>query len=166
VRRRPLVTGAALPAVALSALALAWSFGAPWLAEEYVDEAAGIWPDHPRTAYDRLDRARSLNPLSARPDLVGGSIALRLDDRRTAERRFRAAIAREPGESYGHLELGAILVDSGRRAEGIRTLARARALHPRDFFARNALKRARRGGRIDIARMNEDIRRQARELGE
>ena len=76
---RPLVSGLvpALATVAV-AVALALSFGAPWLADRYVTQAAAIYRSRPAQAFDRLDSAAALNPLSPRPRAVAGSIALRM----------------------------------------------------------------------------------------
>jgi len=106
-----------------------------------------------------------LNPLSPRPRAVAGSIALRMGRTAAAERYFRQALERDPHYAYSYLELGAIAVDTGRRAEGVRLLARAVALEPRDQVAARTLARARRGRRIDIAKMNDALRRRTLRLG-
>ncbi|MDQ3935626.1 MAG: tetratricopeptide repeat protein, partial [Actinomycetota bacterium] len=142
------------------------SLAGPWLSERYTDQALDLWSEEPAPAFDKLDTAASLNPLSPGPDVAAGSIALRLDRPAEAEERFRAALEREPGDSYSHLELGSVLVNDGRRAEGLAHLRRARELDPRDQIIRRALRRARRGGEIDIAAMNEEIAERYRELGD
>jgi tetratricopeptide (TPR) repeat protein len=163
---RPLAAGAPLAAAAaVAGVALAMSFGAPWFADRYVEQAARIWPALPARAFDKLDGASALNPLSPRPKAVAGSIALRLGRPATAERYFREALDRDSRDAYSYLELGAIAVDAGRRAEGLRLLARAVALEPRDDVAASTYRRARRGRRIDIAAMNETLRRHTLRLG-
>jgi O-antigen ligase/polysaccharide polymerase Wzy-like membrane protein len=156
-----------LPAVAAVAggLVLGLSFAGPWLAELEVSQAASSWPAHPGLAFRKLNTASDLNPLSTRPKVIAGSIALRLGDLRLAERYFREALRRDARDAYSYLELGAIEVDTGRRADGIRLLGRAAALQPRDDVTAAALRRARRGGRIDITRMNEELRRRTIRLG-
>src|SRR5205085_1852769 len=84
---------------------------------------------------DRLDSASSLNPLGPRPKAVAGSIALRLGRTGLAERYFRGALDRDPHYAYSYLELGALAVNAGRRSEGLRLLAAAVALEPRDEVA-------------------------------
>ncbi|HEX8065113.1 MAG TPA: O-antigen ligase family protein [Thermoleophilaceae bacterium] len=164
--RRPYASGAGAALASLAAVALGLVFLAPFWSERYVKQAAEVWATDPESAFDRLDRAAAFNPLSPRPDLVAGSMALQLDRLRDADVRFRAALDREPGVSYAWLELGAIAVNEGRRAEGVRLLRRARRLDPRDGATRRALARAVRGKRIDIAAMNDAYRERYREIGE
>ena len=164
--RRPLVAGAPLVVVvAVAAAALLLGLGTPWLSDRYVTQAAGIWSASPARAFSKLDSASALNPLSPRPKAVAGSIALRLGRPSAAERYFRAALDRDSRYAYSYLELGAIAVDSGRRAEGLRLLTRAATLEPRDDTVATTLRRARRGRRIDIAAMNESLRRRTVRLG-
>jgi tetratricopeptide (TPR) repeat protein len=164
--RAPLAARAApAVAVAVAGLVLALSFAAPWLAERQVDGAARIWPVRPARAFDKLRSASALNPLSPRPKAVAGSIALRLGDLRTARGYFRQALERDSRDAYSYLELGAIASNTGPSAAAVGLLRRASQLHPRDEVTAAALRRARRGKRIDIARMNEQIRRRTLELG-
>jgi len=166
-RRRPLAAGPAGAAVAVAgAIVLGLSLAGPWLAELYTSQAIALWRYDDDRAFDKLDRAASLNPLSPAPDVAAGSIALRLDRPEEAESRFREALEREPGDSYSHLELGAIVFNDGRRAEGLRHLRRARRLDPHDEIIEGAVARARRGREIDIAAMNEAIATRYRELGD
>ena len=164
--RRPLVGGwPVVAAVSGAALLLALSFAGPWLSERYIGQAVGVWTTNSARAFDDLDSASSLDPLSARPKLFAGSIALRLGRIAAAERYFRQALERDPRDAYSRLELGALTVNSGRRAEGVAILASARRLEPRDAIARRALRLALRGQRIDIAAINQEIAAHARRLG-
>ncbi|HKP90591.1 MAG TPA: hypothetical protein VJT75_11545, partial [Thermoleophilaceae bacterium] len=164
--RRPLAAApVAAAAVAIAAVVLALSFGAPWLADRYLNQAEELWQTRPGRAFDKLDTAASLNPLSPLPDATAGAIALRLDRPRTAERYYRRAIDRDPNGGAAYLELGAIVYESGRRPEGLRLLRRASALQPRDEVTSRVLRRARRGGRIDIDAMNDALRRRTAKLG-
>jgi tetratricopeptide (TPR) repeat protein len=164
--RRPLAAApVAAAAVATLALVLVLSFGAPWFADRYSSQAARVWGTRPARAFDKLDTASDLNPLSPRPKLLAGAIALRLDRPKLAERYYREAIDRDPNGGAAHLELGAIVYASGRRAEGTRLLARAAALQPRDEVTAGVLRRARRGGRIDIVAINDALRRRTAKLG-
>ena len=165
-RRRPLAAGPGAAVAAVALLALAISLGGPWLSERYTDQALGLWRADSGRAFDKLDRAAALNPLSPVPDVAAGSILLRLGRPGEAEQRFRDALEREPGDSYSHLELGAVLVNAGRRTEGLGHLRRANTLDPRDRIIRRTLRRARRGGRINIDAMNDDIAERYRELGD
>ena len=104
-------------AVALAAAALAAvSLAAPWLSERYVHQAGSSWRSDPESAFQALDRAASLNPLSPIPDLTAGTIAVRLGRLPEASDRFEAALERDPTAAYANLQLGAIASEQGRRA--------------------------------------------------
>jgi tetratricopeptide (TPR) repeat protein len=166
-RSRPLAAGApAIGVTAAAAVLLALSLAGPWFAQRYTDQALVLWRVDQEKAFDKLDRARSLNPLSSTPDVAGGSIAIELDETAEAEARFRAALERNPGDAHSHLRYGALAYNAGRRGEGIGHLRTAVLLNRRDEIVRRALRRARRGRVIDIKAMNEAIAERYRELGE
>ena len=153
----------AIAAVALAFCALVTSFGLPWLADRDTNRAATGWPTRPDEAFDRLERAARLNPLSSRPQLVGASIALRVGRLDLAEREFRAALRRDPRNAYAALELGAIASQRGQRRLARKLLARAVRLNPRDQLSVAALADVRAGKRVDIDRLNTAILEQARQ---
>jgi tetratricopeptide (TPR) repeat protein len=147
---------AALPIAAvllLGALAVA----GPLLAERDVERAGAVFATRPFESYARLDRAADLDPASDRPALVAGSIALRYGDLPRARAAFSDALARNPHGQYATLELGAIASVQGDRAQARELLDRAAALAPRDATAREARDIVRRGGVVDIARLNRRI---------
>jgi tetratricopeptide (TPR) repeat protein len=162
--RRPLARGPVGAAVVgLAGLAAAVSLALPWLSELNTRRAIEGWPSRPERAFERLDRAAGLNPLSARPELVAGTIALRLDRPREAERRFAAALDRDDRNAYAHLELGALLTQRTRtRARGRAELRRALELNPRDPVIGRIAREARGGRAVDIAGMNAEIQRRSR----
>jgi hypothetical protein len=122
VARRPLSrSSVVLGAVVLIACALA--LAAPVLAERSVQRALDTWRSDPDAAFEQLDRADTLNPLSDRARVVGGAIAVELGRLDRAEAEFSSALEREPDEAYALLELGAI---SGQRASDTRS-SRSRA---------------------------------------
>jgi tetratricopeptide (TPR) repeat protein len=147
----------ALLAGVLCAAALAYSFAAPWLSELEVQSAARSWTTAPRAAYDRLDSAASLNPLSAEPDLVAGNIALRYGDLARADRYFAGALARSPRDAYATLERGVIASNLGNRAAALAYLQQAAGLNPRDPVTRQALAAVRGGRRLSAAEVNRAI---------
>lgn len=157
--------GAVLALVAVTALVVAVSLGRPWFAAVQQDSAVAKWKGDPAAAFDDLDSAASLNPLSANPRLLGGSIALRLGQRAHAERLFRAALDRDPRDAYAHLELGALVAARGRRAEAVTLLTRASQLDPRDDIVRTVLKRVRGGKKVDLAAINQTLARRAEKAG-
>jgi hypothetical protein len=153
-----------LALVAVAALVAAASLTAPWLSERQIQSAARIWPREPLTAYGRLREAASLNPLSDRPYLVEGSIALRYDDLARARRAFSQALVRVPDDAYAALELGAIASQSGERARALVLLERAVRLDPRDPLAREALVTVRAGKRVSVQALNRSILLKAEQL--
>jgi tetratricopeptide (TPR) repeat protein len=154
-RLRPIVVLPVGAVLVLGALAIA----GPWLAERDVERAGAVFATRPMEAYARLDRASALDPLSDRPALVKGSIALRFGDLVRARSAFGDAVARNARGQYATLELGAIAAAQGRPAEARRLLERAVALAPRDPTAREALGIVRTGGVVDIAALNQRIYR-------
>jgi hypothetical protein len=136
----------ALVAVALIAAVVAFaSLALPWTAARYIDSAASGWPSDPEAAASHLDTARDLNPLTARADLVAGTIAVRSDDEREAEAAFARATEREPTNWYARLELGALDVLAGDRERGTAQLKRAQALNPDEPLIAAALRGVRGG---------------------
>ena len=133
------------------------SFALPWLAERDVSRAVDTWRSDPEAAYERLDRAASLNPVSARPALIEGAIAVQLDQARRAERAYREVIDREPRNAYAWLQLAALASARQDRDEAIRLIARARALTPRDEPTRRAAVVIRNGRQITPKQVNRIV---------
>jgi O-antigen ligase len=157
---RPVVPARRRATLGLGALALlagALAVAGPWLAERDVERAGAVFAHRPFEAYDRLDRAARLDPVSDRPALVKGSIALRFGDLPRAQAAFADALKRNPRGQYATLELGAIASVRGDRAGARRLLTRAVALAPRDGIAREALKVVTSGGAVDLATLNRRI---------
>ena len=67
-------------------------------------------------AYARLDRAASLNPLSAEPFVLQGSMALQIGDSDLARRAFERALDREPQNWYAYLQLAMLEGSLGNTA--------------------------------------------------
>jgi hypothetical protein len=153
-----------LPALAgvVLALAVATLLALPWLSEREASRAAENWREDVGAAYRALDRAAMLNPLSVRPALTAGSIAVQADDLARAEEEFREALERDADNSYALFELGLIASARGDRNEAISLLGRAAERSPRDSIVRAALRRARGGARLDPATVNQRILRRAR----
>jgi tetratricopeptide (TPR) repeat protein len=149
---------------ALAALAAAASLAAPWLSGLEVADASRIWPSKPLAAYERLDQAARLNPLSDEPYVLAGSIAVRFGDLERAKRAFTRALARVPDDAYATLELGAIASSRGQRREAVTLLARASHLAPRDRLTQTLLRAARAGQRINLKGLNRAILLKASEL--
>ncbi len=146
-----------LAAAGVLALAVAAAFTLPWLSRLQVQSAAVVWVGHPAVAYARLDAAARLNPLSAEPYEVAGTIALRRGEETRADRAFALALTRTPGDAYATLERGAIASAQGRRRAALAELARAVRLDPREELARAALAQVRSGLRVDVWELNRSI---------
>lgn len=140
-------------ALILGALAIA----GPWQAERDVEEAGAVFAQRPFESYSRLGRAADLDPVSDRPALIEGSIALRYGDLARARASFGRALDRNPRGQYATLELGAIASVQGDRARARSLLRRAVALAPRDDTAREALEVVEGGGTVDVAALNRRI---------
>jgi len=147
----------ALLACLLLALAATASLAAPWLSQMKVQSAARVWTRAPASAYDRLDEAARLNPLSDEAYLVAGSIALRFGDLPRADHEFSLALRRVPGDAYATLERGAIASTRGQRRAALRLLESAVRLDPRDLLTRQALLLVREGRRLSVEELNRSI---------
>ena len=157
---RRLLIGAGAAAAVIAALSLLL----PWLSERYSDRAAKAWPRDPAGAYRELDRAAALDPLSARPKLLTGTIALRLTDYARAQKAFEDALDREPRNAFATLQLGAIASARGDRTGAVRLLSRATGLAPEDAVTRTALADAQRGKQVDVETLNERILGRAKDI--
>lgn len=155
---------AVVAGVVAVAVAAALSLGAPWLAERGVKQATSDWRANPTRAFDQLDLAATLNPVSDRPSLIAGSIALKLGELKRADRAFAEAVARNPRSDYAYLERGVIASVEGRTAQAVALLTHAVSLSPRDPFTASALATARSGRQIDLERLNAGILGRAREI--
>jgi O-antigen ligase len=120
---------AALAAIGVGA---AVSYALPWLAAREVDRAAATWRADAEGAFSRLDRARSLNPLGERADLIEGAIASRLGDWERMQAAFSRVAERNPGNWYPYLELAVVASQQGRFDDAAEQLARAQRLNPRE----------------------------------
>lgn len=150
----------------LAAAALAVSIALPWASELLVREASGNWTEGPQAAFDQLDTAASLNPLSNVPQLTAASIALEIGDMPRARADFAEALDHDPETAYALFELGAIAAERGERAAAVRWLRRALALTPRDELLRETLQDVRAGRSVSVEALNERIGARARSLGE
>jgi tetratricopeptide (TPR) repeat protein len=117
----------------------------PYLAEREVAAASSDWPSDPERAFARLGRAANLNPLSARPELVAGVIALELGRSRIARQRFSQALERDGGDWFAYFGRGLALSALDEGAQARLQYERARSLDPAEPLVREALARV--GGR-------------------
>jgi hypothetical protein len=118
-------------ALAVGAVAALVALGLPYLSVREVSIAGDLTASNPAGALQALDTAARLNPLSADPGRVAGTIALREGFYAVAERRFAQAIARDPGGWYAWFGAGlaASALHQRRLAQG--DLAVAAAINDR-----------------------------------
>jgi tetratricopeptide (TPR) repeat protein len=141
-----------MPAAAAYTLALVASvvsLGLPWLAAREIERAADTWRSDPEDAYSILDRARALNPLSSRPDLVAGAIAMRQEDFARAEDSFERALERKGDDWYAELELAIVAAREGRREEALSRLDRAEEVNPLEEAVDVVREGVRSGEQVD-----------------
>jgi O-Antigen ligase len=156
---------AAVAAGAVAA-ALALSLALPWASELLVREASNGWTGDPQAAFDQLETAESLNPLSNVPQLTAASIALEIDDVPRARAEFAEALEHDPETAYALVELGAIAAERGQSTRALNLLRRALALTPRDEILRRTLRDVRAGRPVSVQALNERIRARAESLAE
>jgi hypothetical protein len=127
--RLPLYAG--LPMVLVAAVA-ATGLALPWVAAKEIDTASASWAANPSAAFDRLDLARQLNPLTDRADVVAGVIASRLHDRRRERTAFVHALERNPHNWYARFELALLDARERKRAAALAQLRLAGRMNPRE----------------------------------
>lgn len=135
----------------------------PWMAEIQMSRAEEAWAAAPDASFRQLDLAARLNRLSERPDLIAGSIALRLGRLGQAEQRFERALQRDGRNAYATLELAAIASHGRRPDVALRLAQRAVTLSPQDFLARSVLADIRAGRAVGIDRLNRQMAALARD---
>ncbi|MBA2545599.1 MAG: O-antigen ligase family protein, partial [Solirubrobacterales bacterium] len=139
-RGRPATT--VLVAAGLLAFACTASLAMPWGSAVDVEKAAESWGDDPEAAFDRLDRARTLNFLSERPDLVEGAIASQLGDQERMRVAFERALERDPRNWYARLELAALDAiegDAKAAQAGLNEVEELNPLEPNIEFVREGV---------------------------
>jgi hypothetical protein len=129
--------GAVLGLFALVSLAL------PWMAARDVEIASESWGADPSAAFERLDRARGLNFLSAEPDLTAGAIAAAMSDEAKAKVAFGRALERDPDNWYALMEVGAVEGLRGDEQQALREIKRAAAANPDEPLIAEVRKRIR-----------------------
>ena len=132
-------------ALAAVACAAALSYALPALSAREVDGAVRDWSGDSAAALRRLERARTLNPLSDRPDLVAGLLARQAGDDAQARRAFLNALDRDARSWNVHVETALLELRDGHRSAALRRLEHARALNPDEPLIGTALETAARG---------------------
>jgi hypothetical protein len=152
-RAARIATGALTGALLVAALV---AVGPAYLASRYDDRGARIWTADPDAAFDDLERASDLAPLSSRPELRAGTLAVDLGRLTLARRHFERALERED-TWYAHASLALIASSERKKTEARREIRIARTLNREDRFVSEALRRIRRGQRLNPEAFNRDI---------
>jgi hypothetical protein len=137
--RARVLAAAAAAVVAMSTLVF------PWLSARASARAVDTWRSDPPAADALLARARSLNPLSERPDLLRGVIRSELGRYEGMRESFEQAVERAPSSWFANFGLGVASALTGHRDDAIRRLERAHALNPLDETVGSVLDDVRRG---------------------
>jgi hypothetical protein len=145
-------------------LVSAGSVAMPWLSAREVDNAISTWRADPDGAYERLDRARLLNPLTDEPDVVESIIAASLGDERRQELALLAALDRNPLNWYPMVELAALETRRSDRATALMWLERAERLNPLEETIEFVNMRIYQGRKVSSTVLQNMYVRQARLL--
>jgi hypothetical protein len=112
------------------------------------------WARTPQQAFIDLGRARALNPLSNRADVLAGVIAGRLDDLPRMRLAFRRALERDDRQWYPHFELALAEAALGARARALAELEVAGRLNPKEDVIRMVRPRIAAGRSVDRRRID------------
>ena len=143
----------------VAAALLAASYTLPWLAVRDVEVAAGSWRADAEGAFEALDRAEGLDPLSADAPIVAGTIAARIGDRERLRSSFSEALERDPNNWYALLELGTLDAVEGNRGQAVAKLRRAAELDPGDPLIKSQLRAVKAGRPVSFARLDQALLR-------
>jgi tetratricopeptide (TPR) repeat protein len=142
--------GARRVAAGVLAVVVGLSLAAPGLAARFSSAAYGDFATDPASTLARLDRAASLNPLSAEPLIARGILARRSGNTAIALDAFRRAVDRSPSNWFAQFELALEDGMADRRAEALAAAARAKRLNPRQRAVTQLLREL-EGGKAVVA---------------
>jgi tetratricopeptide (TPR) repeat protein len=127
--------------VALAALGVSALVAIPLLVStRLTDHALASWARHPGAAISELRLAEQFDPLSARPPLALGVVALEVRRPAVAVGALREAVRRNPEDWFARYALGLLAAADGQRAAARRLLGRALARNPREPLIAAALR--------------------------
>jgi O-antigen ligase/polysaccharide polymerase Wzy-like membrane protein len=136
-RRRIGVLAAAGGVLALAAAVVVLGF--PYLSVREISQASDVARTNPAQALNDLSTAEDLNPLSADPDRLAGTIALSSNRLATASQRFQQAISRDPGGWYAWLGAGLAASAQGEKAPARADFDVAARINPGEAVIRRAI---------------------------
>lgn len=166
-RRRSPGRIAAVAVTGAFALFAVVALGMSWLSVRNVNTALEEWRSDPATAYERLDRAASLNPFATSPSIVAGTVAAARRDYGRAERLYAKAAERDPHDWFVHFRIGLLAGARGDRTSAEFQLVQAQRLNPRDPLVHRARVRLREGRPLGFTEAQREFRRRVqRRLGQ
>ena len=124
----------------LALLAAVIVLGFSYLSVRETSIGSDLSQSDPTQALHALNIAADLNPLSADPGRLAGSIALANQRYETARQRFGQATSRDPGGWYGWLGAGLAASALGDRAQARRDFQTAHSINPRQAVIARALE--------------------------
>jgi hypothetical protein len=122
-------------AAGIAGVAALVSLLGPWTSDIEVRRAADSWARYPDAAFRQLDRAADFNPLSERPGLLAGAIAIQLGRYDRARAAFTQVLDRDPRNLTATVSLAGLESHDGHRARAVQLLRRALELAPGDATA-------------------------------
>jgi O-Antigen ligase len=135
----PAVRAATVAAGVLALIAAVVVLGFPYLAVREESVASNLRQSDPTKALSDLSTAADLNPLTALPGRLAGTIALEAGQYTAAGARFGQAIDRERGGWYSWLGRGLAASAVGHRELARHDFQVAAAINPREPVIREAL---------------------------
>jgi hypothetical protein len=131
----------------------------PFMASRKVEQALSVWPRHPGEAYAQLRSATALLPFDDQIYLLGGAIALNLEDF-PAARHWLEETERHDHQSWlAPFALGLLEGEAGRTALARARLTRALGLNPREPAIALALARLAQGRPLSFAEAQQLLAR-------
>jgi O-Antigen ligase len=147
-------TRAARLAGALGVLALLAAvivLGFPYLSVRETSIGSDLGQSDPAKALHALSIAADLNPLSANPSRLAGTIALSNRSYGAARGRFNEAISRDPGGWYAWFGAGLAASAFGDRTQARRDVQAAASIDPRNALIAGTLADLDAGRQLDLA---------------
>jgi O-Antigen ligase len=130
-----------LAAGAIAVAACTAVLGFPYLSVRELSKAKSISSRNSAQALRHLKTAADLNPLSAEPARLAGTVALDSGRLLEAQQRFRQAIARDPGGWYGWFGAGVAASALGDSDQAKRDFTVAASINSRQPAVTQALRR-------------------------
>jgi Flp pilus assembly protein TadD len=123
----------------LALLAAVIALGFPYLSVRETSIASDVFQRDPGRALHALSVAADLNPLSADPGRLAGTIALTSQRYATARRSFEQVISRDRGSWFAWFGAGLASSALGERAEARRDFRTAASINPKEQTITRAL---------------------------